>query len=186
MPSELLRLPPMGIPEVVLLAGGTVLSLVVTWRSARNGQAHAAPRLIAFLAILLLLVWNVRSWFTDPAALHQLASWILLLYSGLLLVAGYTTLRAVGTPRDGFESTTTLVTHGIYRYVRHPLYGSLLSLAWGTFLKRPALVGAAIAVLASAALLATAKLEEKENLRRFGDAYTEYRKSTKMFVPYLL
>ena len=36
-----------------------------------------------------------------------------------------------------FESTTTLVTAGAYRYIRHPLYESGLMLAWGAALKAP-------------------------------------------------
>jgi protein-S-isoprenylcysteine O-methyltransferase Ste14 len=35
-------------------------------------------------------------------------------------------------------------------------------------------------------LIATALAEEKENLARFGDEYSRYRKSTKMFIPGLL
>jgi protein-S-isoprenylcysteine O-methyltransferase Ste14 len=35
-------------------------------------------------------------------------------------------------------------------------------------------------------LVATARVEEAENLRFFGEEYQEYMKRTKMFVPYLL
>jgi protein-S-isoprenylcysteine O-methyltransferase Ste14 len=34
-------------------------------------------------------------------------------------------------------------------------------------------------------LLATAKVEESENVRYFGTAYAEYMKRTKMFIPFL-
>jgi protein-S-isoprenylcysteine O-methyltransferase Ste14 len=34
-------------------------------------------------------------------------------------------------------------------------------------------------------LLLTARIEEAENLRFFGAAYTEYMKRTKKFIPYL-
>jgi len=35
-------------------------------------------------------------------------------------------------------------------------------------------------------LMATAKAEEKENMTRFGDEYSRYRKTTKMFIPGLI
>jgi protein-S-isoprenylcysteine O-methyltransferase Ste14 len=73
----------------------------------------------------------------------------------------------------------------LIRYIRHPLYCSLLLLAWGVFLKDPSLLGGGVALIASAALVATAKVEEAENLRRFGDDYAAYMKTTKMFLPFL-
>ena len=66
------------------------------------------------------------------------------------------------------------------------MYGSLLLLCWGFFTKQPSWVGGALAVLASAFLVATSRAEEKENLNYFGDAYGEYMKRTKMFLPFIL
>jgi protein-S-isoprenylcysteine O-methyltransferase Ste14 len=84
-----------------------------------------------------------------------------------------------------FEKTTTLVTVGAYRYIRHPLYSSLLSLTWGVFFKSPFWLGGILALLASCFLVATAKMEESENIRFFGAPYQAYMKQTKMFVPFL-
>ncbi len=85
----------------------------------------------------------------------------------------------------GIEKTTELVTTGAYRYTRHPIYSSLLFLAWGVFFKRPSWVGGLLASSATLFLLATAKAEESENLGYFGPAYSEYMKRTKMFIPFL-
>jgi protein-S-isoprenylcysteine O-methyltransferase Ste14 len=41
-------------------------------------------------------------------------------------------------------------------------------------------------LLATVSLILTAKLEERENLSKFGDEYVAYMEKTKMFVPYLL
>jgi protein-S-isoprenylcysteine O-methyltransferase Ste14 len=78
------------------------------------------------------------------------------------------------------------VETGAYRYIRHPLYSSLLGLAWGVFLKWPSLSGVALALVATAALITTAKVEEGENLAKFGPVYHDYMRRTKMFVPFLL
>ncbi|MGB9072376.1 MAG: isoprenylcysteine carboxylmethyltransferase family protein [Terriglobales bacterium] len=86
----------------------------------------------------------------------------------------------------GIEATTTLVTVGAYRYIRHPLYASLLCLGWGAFFKHVTLFGFLLVVTLSAFLTATAKVEEAENLRKFGDSYAAYMKKTKMFVPFLV
>ena len=84
-----------------------------------------------------------------------------------------------------FEKTTALVTGGIYRYIRHPLYSSLLLLAWGIFFKRPDLTGLLLAPTASLFLIVTASIEEQENIRYFGQAYQEYMKRTRKFIPFL-
>jgi protein-S-isoprenylcysteine O-methyltransferase Ste14 len=102
-------------------------------------------------------------------------------------------LRQLGKPDSqradeslvGLEMTTTLVTVGAYRYIRHPLYSSLLLLAWGVYLKMPSLTGGLLAVLSTLLLVATARVEEAEDVRFFGPAYEVYRKQTKMFVPYV-
>jgi protein-S-isoprenylcysteine O-methyltransferase Ste14 len=84
-----------------------------------------------------------------------------------------------------FEKTTTLVNTGIYHYIRHPLYSSLLFLAWGIFFKVPTWLGALLGLAATLFLIATAKADEAECIRFFGPAYETYMKQTKRFVPFL-
>jgi len=78
------------------------------------------------------------------------------------------------------------VRQGAYKYIRHPLYSSLLLLMWGVFAKNISIPSAALALFANALLVATAKAEEAENLGKFDGEYTTYRKTTKMFMPFLL
>lgn len=157
----------------------------VSWSSLRNWRSHGFYRFFAFEAILGLVLLNVRRWFTDPFAVHQIASWLLLSLSLLLAVHGFYLLAVAGKPKGHIEDTTALVKVGAYRYIRHPLYSSLLLLAWGVFLKDPSLLGGVVALVASVALVATARVEEAENLQRFGEDYAAYMKTTKMFVPFL-
>ena len=156
-------------------------------------RSHGFYRFFAWEAILALMLLNADAWFRDPFSWHQIISWCLLLVSLFLVLHGVHLLRQIGEPdkqRDdaslvGFEKTTTLVTVGAYLYIRHPLYSSLLFLAWGVFFKVPAWIGVLLASAATLFLVATARVEESENLRFFGPAYKAYRKQTKMFIPYL-
>jgi protein-S-isoprenylcysteine O-methyltransferase Ste14 len=84
-----------------------------------------------------------------------------------------------------FEKTTSLVTTGAYRYIRHPLYSSLLFLTWGVFFKNPSWLGGLLGVMATSFLVATARIEEAEDIRFFGPAYRAYMNGTKMFVPFV-
>ena len=83
------------------------------------------------------------------------------------------------------EKTTRLVTAGAYKYIRHPLYSSLLFLAWGVFFKAPSWPGGGLAALATLSLFMTGKMEETENIRFFGSAYEEYMRENKMFIPFV-
>ncbi len=173
---------------------GSVPIVYVSRASLAAPRSHGFFRFFAWELILALFALAAEVWFRDPFAPHQLVSWPLLCLCVVPLVLGVRSLRSAGRPntrRDAepqllaFERTTSLVTTGIYRYIRHPLYSSLLFLAWGAFLKEPTLFGAALVVIATAALLATAKVEEAENTSKFGVDYTTYVKTTKMFVPFV-
>ena len=85
-----------------------------------------------------------------------------------------------------FENTVNVVEEGLYRYVRHPMYSSLLFLGWGAFLKHITPLTFCLVLFVTGLLIAAARVEERENVSFFGSAYAEYMKRTKMFVPWLL
>jgi len=95
-------------------------------------------------------------------------------------------LRKLGKPQGEIDNTVVLVTRGIYKYIRHPLYSSLLLLSWGIFLKDVSPVSLALALVASGFLVGMARVEEKENVQKFGDDYSSYIKTTKMFIPFII
>ncbi len=157
-----------------------------SWSSLRRPQSHGFPRFFAFEFILILILLNAEQWFHEPFSVLQIVSWLLLLASLILAVHGFHLLRVVGKGTGGIETTSVLVRQGAYKYIRHPLYGSLLLLGWGVFLKDPSLAPAVLAIAASVSLVVTARAEEKENLEKFGDDYAAYIKTTRMFIPFLL
>ena len=148
-------------------------------------SSHGFFRFFAFESILALVLINTHTWFQDPFSARQILSWLCLLVSLFLVLHGIYLLRTIGKPQGIIEGTTILVTRGAYRYIRHPMYSSLLWLAMGAFLKQPSMTGTALLVGTVAFLLATARVEEAENLQRFGQDYAVYMEKTKMFVPFL-
>ena len=169
--------------QAALFAAGFLIILVFSWHSLRRPRSHGFPRFFAFAAILGLIAQNAPVWFQDPFSPRQIASWLFLIGSAALAIHGFRLLRLVGRPQGQFENTTVVVREGAYRYIRHPLYTSLLLLAVGAFLKQPSWLGLALLLVAFLAAYATARIEEGENLARFGSAYAEYMRETKMFVP---
>jgi protein-S-isoprenylcysteine O-methyltransferase Ste14 len=173
------------IIKLAILVVVSVGIFVVSWQFLRNPRSRGFYRFFAFESILILILLNLEHWLSDPFSVHQIVSWLLLLSSLVLAVHGFYLLRVIGRPKSGIESTTTLVMVGAYKYIRHPLYGSLLFLAWGVFFKDVSLLGGILAVAAAAFLAATAKVEEVENLQKFGAEYAAYMKTTRMFIPFL-
>ncbi len=167
---------------------------IISRASLRNPRTHGFYRFFAWEAILALVLLNILGWFLHPFAWYQLVSWLLLIISLWLVISSLAWLRNHGQPGSerqdpallSLEKTTLLVTTGVYRYIRHPMYSSLFFLAWGTFFKLPSWPGVILALVATACLVQTARLEELENIRFFGPAYQDYIKRTKRFIPYLL
>ena len=140
-----------------------------------------------------LLLVNIDMWLVHPFSFLHIISWILLLFSLLLVGCGVSMIRTAGKPNAerqdetllAFEKTSLLVTSGIYKYIRHPLYSSLLMLAWGIFLKDISWLSTCLVVLSSLCLELTANADEAECIRTFGSSYREYRGHTKKFIPFL-
>jgi protein-S-isoprenylcysteine O-methyltransferase Ste14 len=171
----------------ITLIIGTIIIVAFSWYfSIREKRYHGIARFFSFESIFILLLLNLKVWFKDPFSPFQIISWILLFASIYPLVAGLVLLQKKGKPDDNhIERTTILVKSGIYKYIRHPLYCSLLILGTGVMFKDPAklqLVAGAVNIIA---IYFTARLEEKEMIAKFGKEYVQYISESKMFIPYI-
>ncbi len=179
--------------KLAVFLAGTLALAYVSRAALLRVRSHGFYRFFAWEAMLALILLNFEHWIADPLSIQQILSWICLLVATFLVVHGFILLGRMGRQNEQrageelytFEKTTTLVTEGAYRWIRHPLYSSLLFLAWGAYLKWLTWPGLLLVLVATACLAATARIEEGENVKFFGPAYTEYRKHTKMFIPYL-
>jgi protein-S-isoprenylcysteine O-methyltransferase Ste14 len=168
--------------------------IIISWRTMFSLKTHGLYRFLSWECILWLFASSYPYWFTDAFSLFQVISWICLFAASYLVIAGAILLKKRGKPvkkeRDsgtlyGFEQTTQLVDTGIYRYIRHPLYSSLLLLTWGIFFKNPTVFLLFISALSTLFLFLTALFDEKECIRVFGNSYKEYMKRSRRFIPYL-
>lgn len=159
--------------------------IAFSWHSLREGLSHGFYRFFAFECILISILLNRNLWLRDPFSVAQIISWALLCASLGLATHGFYLLIAIGRPKGYFENTTAVVMLGAYKYIRHPLYASLILLAWGSFFKDVSLQGVMLTVVASTFLFAAARVEESENLHKFGEEYASYMTKTKMFIPFL-
>ena len=182
------------IIRVVIFVIGTALIIFISRKSLTNLKVHGFYRFFVFEFTLVLVLLNISHWFDYPFTFQQLFGWLLLFISILLLVQSLYFFKKVGskkridkdTANFEFENTASLIREGIYKYIRHPMYGSLLFLALGVMLKDITPLSALLCVVVIIFLVLTAKIEEKENLKFFGSEYEDYMKKTKMYIPYIL
>ncbi len=81
----------------------------------------------------------------------------------------------------GRQESSALVTGGLYRYMRHPMYFFALLIIWLTPVMTVNVLAACIGL--TVYVLAGAHFEERKLSRVFGRAYDEYKSRTPMIVP---
>jgi protein-S-isoprenylcysteine O-methyltransferase Ste14 len=170
----------------IRLAVFLALSTLLLLFTLRRRHRHRFYRFGAFECALALVLLNTGRWFVDPFSGLQLLSWLLLGGSFALATHAVALLHSAAPPGGDIEETTSLVTRGAYRYIRHPLYCSLLLLGLGAFLKGPSIPGLLLLALLVGFAFRTAQVEERHNLERFGQTYRDYKLRTKMFIPFLV
>ena len=167
--------------------------IIISWMPLLKFNSHGFYRFFSWECIIWLFVSDYKMWFENPFGIAQIFSWILLFASLYPLVTGIIMIKKAGKPHDKreetdlykFEKTSKLVDTGIFKYIRHPLYASLIILTWGIFLKNITTMLFIISLISSIFLYLTAKADERECLKYFGDKYREYIKRSKMFIPYV-
>ena len=159
----------------------------------------AIPGLIVFIAGLIVsgqdgydgltatlwhLAWHPREALLLPAnKIVGLAMFIIGLT--VAIVAAHTLKRFYSSTlvtKQGHE----LVTHGIYRFVRHPIYfGVLLILLGAVPVYAASLNGFLVMSLLIPILLNRIRMEERLLTEEFGDSYLAYKESTRKLIPFV-
>jgi len=136
------------------------------------------------LAYLLNPGW--MSW--SKIGLPEWVRWIGIGIGVLCVALIYWLFSSIGagiTPTSATRKQHVLVTHGPYRWVRHPLYtvASTMFVAFG--MMADSWFIAALGLLAFIAMAIRTPKEEANLIEKFGDEYREYMKHTGRFLPKL-
>jgi protein-S-isoprenylcysteine O-methyltransferase Ste14 len=149
-------------------------------------ELKVPPDLVALgVAALMWLVSTVTPPLTVPLAVVRLVAIALLAAGIVLIVSARVSFTRAGTTWSPVAPRLSrqLVTAGVYRYTRNPMYlGTLLVLlALGARLANPV---AAIVALAYVAYMNRFQIlpEERVLRARFGDAYVRYARSVRRWV----
>jgi len=171
----------------------SIFILAISWRTLFSFKSHGFYRFFSWECIAWLFAANYKYWFKNAFSFNQILSWFFLITSVYLVIYGAIIMKKAGKPdkKRGeknlyqFEQTTEMIDTGIFRYIRHPLYSSLLFLTWGIFFKNLTPELLIVTLLSTTFLYLTAVYDEKECINFFGEKYTRYMKRSKRFIPYL-
>jgi protein-S-isoprenylcysteine O-methyltransferase Ste14 len=185
---------PLTTNQWIVFAAIGIIIIIFSKHVIFRPSSHGFYRFFGWMSIAWLLANNYPGWFDDFFSVHKICSSILLLYSTFLIIAGIVLMKTKGKAHESrqdnslysFERTTELIETGLYKYIRHPLYSSLVFLTWGICLRNPDLILIIISAFGTFFFFATMLVEEKENIAYFGDKYKAYMKRSKMCIPFLL
>lgn len=117
----------------------------------------------------------------------QIFGFVLVILGFIECVTARTTLDSNWT--DSFEyqikKEHKLITQGIYRYARHPIYGGILIMINGALIAAGSYTFVVFFLGMFLVLESYAKREEILLAKHFGKKYLEYMKMTKKFIPYI-
>lgn len=112
--------------------------------------------------------------------------WVAVVCGGLCSLLMYWTLSSLGknlTDTVVTRKNATLVTHGPYRWVRHPFYvTTALLMASATLITANGLIGVTSLIVLILLAVRTPR-EEKMLIERFGQEYSDYKATTGRFIP---
>ena len=166
---------------------------IVLFRSGRPGQ-HLREALFVVLAVALLAEAALAA--VAPRRLPGLvplapATAALLRATGIVMVLGATALMLAAqldlgaSWRVGIDEGARpgLVTGGLYRYSRNPIYVAMLTALLGFALLLPSWISLALLIGAGLGIRRHVRDEEAYLVRTYGEGYRRYAARVGRFVP---
>ena len=142
---------------------------------------------IVIEAVGYSILWQNSFWNRSPAA------WRLVLGIALLataVVLSWTSARTLGRHwrfDAGLNADHQLVRSGAYRFVRHPIYTSMLSMLLGTgFLITPLSVLVIATTLFIIGTQIRVRIEDALLAARFGHDFRDYQSKVAAYVPFVI
>src|SRR5271155_5470650 len=141
--------------------------------------------IIEIILFLQLLGWQLFP-FSEQLFIIQLIGFVLVLIGVSIAISARKELGTNWVPAAEYQikKKQELVTTGIYKYIRHPIYFSaFLSITGGELIAQSYLALIVFVFLFEG--YRQSRREEKLLINHFGDSYKTYMKHTKMFIPFL-
>lgn len=165
---------------------------IITSRSVKTDKEvrHSVTKLqitiIWFLFAGFLFLGNL--WLPIPSFKSNLSQNLSILLTALGLIVTIMARRKLG--KNWSKSVTlkrdhTLITTGVYAYIRHPIYTGFLLMGLGTVMYLQTLTSLILLVIVFFYFKFKMRQEEELLMREFKKDYAQYRLHTRLLIPYL-
>ncbi len=155
---------------------------------SRKGTLETVLLTLVWIGFFLPLIWIVSPAFSFaayPLRAAPLVAGVVCFAAGLwLFVRSHVDLGTNWSVTLEVREQHRLITHGVYRRIRHPMYAAVFLYATGQALVIPNWV-AGPSYLVPFTILVACRVgaEERMMVEQFGDEYTAYMKRSKRLVP---
>ncbi len=102
-----------------------------------------------------------------------------------IMIIGQVTLRRNYSGTVVIRNDHQLITQGIYRFTRNPMYLGLIMVVIGLPVYAVSLYGFLSSLILVPIILNRIRLEEKLLTAEFQDAYQKYKETTKKLIPFI-
>ena len=158
------------------LPGLTVFTIELLFCDARGGAS-------GFWGTVWELIKQPQNLIMFPV---QSIIGLALMISGLMImIVGQATLLRNYSQTVVIREDHQLITHGIYRFTRNPMYLGLIMVVIGLPVYTASLYGFLTSLVLIPIILNRIRLEEKLLTEEFQDAYQKYKKTTKKLIPFI-
>ncbi len=172
---------------------------IINWKSVKPTKETAwrAPGFrwtILWIVILLVLAsrflfhtngFHIFTFSTKPITLLDIIG---IIFAGIGL---YIAIAARKTLADNWSSDVELkkdhklITHGVYKLVRHPIYTGIIFMGLGSIIVDQSILVALFYTGMTAFLIFKMRKEEKLLYKHFPKEYPQYIKKTKALIPFI-
>lgn len=147
-----------------------------------RGEGWVALQLLLIVGVVAACWWTGGSWLLPWQSVVGLVGNVLLIGGLLVVLMGTLSLSSsftiVPRPKEGGE----LVTSGLYRFVRNPIYAGLIAAALGASIGSASLPALLVSGVLALVLDLKTRREEVFLRERF-PGYAAYAARTRKFIP---
>ena len=151
-------------------------------RDHADVKIHPPVLMVIHVALAYLAKWTIPVSFTVPGALQNFG-FALVVLGFLLGVGAFLEFRKARTTIDPHGSVTSIITSGVYRFTRNPIYLGFVLMLIGLPLNSGTVWGIVL-VPVFIYLMNRLVIEREETYlgKKFGEVYTSYKSSVRRWL----
>jgi len=151
----------------------------------KRDRLFLIPGLIVWMLVLITSFWNLRAPFFSLTSPMNVAGAFLLFIGLAIRVSAAATLNKSYSPTLEVRDDHRLVKHGLYKYIRHPIYTGVFLGVLAVPVFFSSLLGFLISLMSIPLFIYRMGVEEKMLSGEYGEEYLEYMKATWRLIPYI-